>query len=55
MERDLVTVEVGEGEATAAVRSVEVRMLAGMTATEQAAAFAHLQGMIRSLRGGSDG
>lgn len=36
--------------ATAAVRSVEVRMLSGMTATQQAAAFASLQSMTRSLR-----
>jgi len=36
--------------ATAAVRSVEVRMLAGMTDAEQAAAFRALQSMTRSLR-----
>lgn len=38
--------------ATAAVRSVEVRMLSGMTETEQAAAFGSLRSMIRSLRAG---
>jgi len=37
-------------EASAAVRSVEVRMLAGMTEAEQATAFRILQGMVRSLR-----
>ncbi len=37
-------------KATAAVRSVEVRMLAGMSAAEQKAAFAALQSMTRSLR-----
>lgn len=36
--------------ATAAVRSIEVRMLAGMTDVEQAAAFRALQSMTRSLR-----
>ena len=36
--------------ATAAVRSVEVRMLSGMTEAEQADAFRSLQSMIRSLR-----
>ena len=40
-------------KASAAVRSVEVRMLAGMTEPEQAAAFRSLQSMIRSLRGGA--
>ena len=39
--------------ATAAVRSVEVRMLAGMTDAEQTAAFRALQSMARSLRGGA--
>ena len=39
--------------ASAAVRSVEVRMLSGMTASEQAAAFRALTGMIQSLRDGS--
>jgi DNA-binding MarR family transcriptional regulator len=37
-------------KATAAVRSVEVRMLGGMTAAEQSEAFAILQSIIRSLR-----
>lgn len=37
-------------EATAAVRSVELRMLAGITPEEQAGAFAILQRMTRSLR-----
>ncbi|MGY0385438.1 MarR family winged helix-turn-helix transcriptional regulator [Nocardioides sp. WG-D5] len=37
-------------KATAAVRSVEVRMLAGMTPVDQAEAFRILQGMIHSLR-----
>lgn len=37
-------------KATAAVRSVEVRMLAGMTDAEQESAFRSLQSMIRSLR-----
>ena len=36
-------------KATAAVRSVELRMLAGMTDTEQSRAFRTLQSMIRSL------
>lgn len=36
--------------ATAAVRSVEVRMLSGLTATEQAAASAALRAMVSSLR-----
>jgi DNA-binding MarR family transcriptional regulator len=39
--------------ATAAVRSVEVRMLAGMTEAERSGAFAILTSMIRSL--GDDG
>jgi DNA-binding MarR family transcriptional regulator len=38
-------------KATVAVRSVEVRMLAGMTDTEQSDAFRSLHSMIRSLRG----
>ncbi|MBW0105299.1 MarR family transcriptional regulator [Pseudonocardia sp. KRD291] len=42
-------------KATAAVRSVEVRMLAGMTGTEQSEAFRILQSMTRSLRDGDDG
>ena len=37
--------------ATVAVRSVEVRMLAGMTSTEQSAAFGALRSMVDSLRG----
>ncbi len=37
-------------EASAAVRSVEVRMLAGMTAEEQSGAFRSLTSMIRALR-----
>ncbi len=39
-------------KATAAVRSVEDRMLDGMTAAQQSEAFAVLQSMIRSLRDG---
>ena len=42
------------GKATAAVRSVEIRMLAGMTETDQADAFRFLQSMIHSLRDGND-
>lgn len=37
-------------EATVAVRSVEVRMLAGLTQAEQSAAFRILRSMIESLR-----
>jgi DNA-binding MarR family transcriptional regulator len=37
-------------QATAAVRSVELRMLSGMTDDEQAAALRILRSMIRSLR-----
>jgi len=37
-------------KASAAVRSVELRMLNGVTEAEQSAAFAILRGMIRSLR-----
>ena len=37
-------------KASAAVRSVELRMLGGMTPAEQAAAFTLLRGMITSLR-----
>ena len=40
-------------KATAAVRSVEVRMLAGMSPADQADAFRILQGMIHSLRDSS--
>lgn len=39
-------------QASRAVRSVEVRMLAGMSEAEQSAAFRILQSMIRSLRDG---
>lgn len=38
-----------------AVRSVELRMLAGMTEAEQATAFRVLRNMIRSLREDEDG
>ena len=41
--------------ATVAVRSVEVRMLTGMTETEQSDAFRLLRSMVRSLRDGNDG
>ncbi|MET0821658.1 MAG: MarR family transcriptional regulator [Aeromicrobium sp.] len=37
-------------KASAEVRAVEVRMLAGMTTTEQSAAFAALRSMVDSLR-----
>lgn len=37
-------------KATAAVRSVELRMLAGMTEAQQSDAFGILQSMVRSLR-----
>ena len=36
--------------ATVAVRSVEIRLLAGLTEVEQSSAFRILQGMIHSLR-----
>jgi DNA-binding MarR family transcriptional regulator len=39
-------------KASAAVRSVELRMLAGLTESEQAGAFRILQRMIHSLRDG---
>jgi len=42
-------------KATVAVRSVEVRMLAGLTDAEQADAFRVLRSMVRSLRDGGDG
>ncbi|MFC9125822.1 MarR family winged helix-turn-helix transcriptional regulator [Streptomyces sp. NPDC057099] len=42
-------------KASAAVRSVEARMLAGLTGTEQSEAFRILQGMIHSLRGDDEG
>ncbi|MET7416036.1 MarR family winged helix-turn-helix transcriptional regulator [Streptomyces rubiginosohelvolus] len=38
-------------EASAAVRAVEVRMLAGMTEDEQESAFRALRSMVHSLRG----
>jgi DNA-binding MarR family transcriptional regulator len=41
--------------ATVAVRSVEVRMLRGMTQDEQAGAFTILESMIRSLRDDNEG
>ena len=37
--------------ASVAVRSVEMRMIAGMTAADQAVVFRALQGAVRSLRG----
>lgn len=40
--------------ASAAVRSVEARMLTGLTETEQGEAFRILQGMIHSLRGDNE-
>ncbi|WP_329065047.1 MarR family winged helix-turn-helix transcriptional regulator [Amycolatopsis sp. NBC_01480] len=42
-------------KATVAVRSVEVRMLGGLTDAEQSGAFRILQSMIDSLRDGDDG
>jgi DNA-binding MarR family transcriptional regulator len=42
-------------QATAAVRSVEVRMLAGLTGSEHAAAAKILRSMVASLREGDDG
>lgn len=42
-------------KASAAVRSVEVRMLAGMSAEEQAGALRNLRSMIRALRDGGQG
>ena len=42
-------------QASAAVRSVEVRMQAGLTQSEQSDAFRILQRMIRSLRDGGAG
>ncbi|WP_225860590.1 MarR family winged helix-turn-helix transcriptional regulator [Streptomyces triticiradicis] len=41
-------------KASAAVRSVEARMLAGLTETEQSDAFRILQNMIHSLRGDNE-
>ena len=40
-------------KATVAVRSVEVRMLTGLTEPDRSSAFRILQSMIHSLRGGS--
>ncbi|MFI6046730.1 MarR family winged helix-turn-helix transcriptional regulator [Nocardia sp. NPDC051321] len=42
-------------KASAAVRSVEVRMLSGLTETDQSGAFRILRSMIHSLRDGADG
>jgi DNA-binding MarR family transcriptional regulator len=42
-------------KATVAVRSVELRMLAGLTGTEQSDAFRILRSMIHSLRDDNDG
>lgn len=42
-------------QASAAVRSVEVRMTGGMDQDEQAAALRALRSMVRSLRGTADG
>ena len=42
-------------KASAAVRSVEIRMLSGLTESDQSAAFRLLQSMVRSLRAGEDG
>ncbi|NNH69982.1 MarR family transcriptional regulator [Nocardia uniformis] len=42
-------------KASAAVRSVEVRMLSGLTEAEQSAALGILRTMIGSLRDGNDG
>jgi DNA-binding MarR family transcriptional regulator len=42
-------------KASAAVRSVELKMLAGLSEAEQATAFRLLQSMVRSLRDSSDG
>jgi DNA-binding MarR family transcriptional regulator len=39
-------------KASVAVRAVEVRMLSGLTETEQAGAFRIMQSMIHSLRDG---
>lgn len=41
-------------KATAAVRSVEVRMLGGMSAAQQADAFGALRSMVHALRGPGD-
>jgi hypothetical protein len=42
-------------KATVAVRSVEVRMLGGLSQDEQSGAFRILQSMIRSLRDDNEG
>lgn len=42
-------------KATVAVRSVEVRMLGGMTQEEQSSAYKMLQSMIHSLRNDDEG
>ncbi|MFF4487583.1 MarR family winged helix-turn-helix transcriptional regulator [Streptomyces sp. NPDC001544] len=42
-------------KASAAVRSVEARMLTGLTETEQSEAFRILQSMIHSLRDANEG
>lgn len=42
-------------QASAAVRSVEAGMLAGLSGPEQSEAFRVLQSMIRSLRGDNEG
>ena len=42
-------------KATAAVRSVELRMLSGMTEAERSAAYTMLQSMIRALRDPDEG
>ncbi|KUN30042.1 MarR family transcriptional regulator [Streptomyces antibioticus] len=42
-------------KASAAVRSVEARMLAGLSESEQSEAFRLLQGMVRSLRDAPEG
>ena len=42
-------------KATVAVRSVELRMLAGLSEAERASAFVILRSMVRSLREGGDG
>lgn len=41
-------------QASTAVRSVETRMLGGLTPDQRAGAFAVLQGMVRALRGDGD-
>jgi DNA-binding MarR family transcriptional regulator len=42
-------------EASAAVRAVEDRMLAGMSSAERVQAYALLQSMVRALRDGGEG